>query len=65
MSATVADFSKSDRSIGKHGKSYSLRKLRFDPELFRRRERGESLCALATDYGVHHSTLARFIERLE
>lgn len=68
MSAIPTDFRQPDGSIGRAGNSCSwrreLRKLRPDAELFCRRARGEFLRALA-DYGMRHSTLPRFMERLE
>ena len=40
-----------------------LRRLRPDGELYRRRAAGESLRALARDYGVAHTTLGRHFAR--
>ncbi len=40
-----------------------LRRLRPDAELYRRRADGESLRALAPDYGVAHTTLSRHFAR--
>ena len=40
-----------------------LRRLVPDPELFRRRAAGETLRALAPDYGVRHTTLGRYFSR--
>jgi hypothetical protein len=40
-----------------------LRRLRPDAELYRRRAAGESLRALAPDYGVAHTTLGRYFAR--
>jgi hypothetical protein len=40
-----------------------LRRLRADRELYRRRAGGESLRALAADYGVAHTTLSRHFAR--
>ena len=40
-----------------------LRRLRPDGELYRRRAAGESLRALARDYGVAHTTLSRHFAR--
>lgn len=42
-----------------------LRRLVSDSELLRRRASGEPLRALASDYGVAHTTLARFFARSE
>jgi hypothetical protein len=42
-----------------------LRRLAADGELIRRRAAGEPLRALAVDYGVAHTTLARFFARPE
>jgi len=69
VSATPAHLGQPDHIIGRDGKSYprrrELRKLRPDAEPFRRRARGVSPRTLAADYGPDHSTLARFMERLE
>ncbi len=40
-----------------------LRRLKPDPELYRRRATGETLRALAPDYGVAHTTLSRHFAR--
>jgi hypothetical protein len=40
-----------------------LRRLQADRELYRRRAAGESLRALASDYGVVHTTLSRHFAR--
>ncbi len=42
-----------------------LRRLRPDPELYRRRVQGESLRALARDYRVAHTTLSRHLARAQ
>ena len=42
-----------------------LRRLVPDAELVRRRAAGETLRALAADYGVAHTTLARYFARPE
>jgi hypothetical protein len=42
-----------------------LRRLVPDPELVRRRAAGETLRALAADYGVAHTTLGRYFARPE
>ena len=42
-----------------------LRRLRPDAELYRRRVEGESLRALARDYGVVHTTLSRHLARAQ
>jgi lambda repressor-like predicted transcriptional regulator len=42
-----------------------LRRLRPDGELYRRRAAGESVRALAPDYGVAHTTLSRHFARPE
>src|SRR5262245_47520481 len=42
-----------------------LRRLVPDPELLRRRAAGEPLRALASDYGVAHTTLGRYFARPE
>jgi hypothetical protein len=46
-------------------RSRRLRRLVPDPELFRRRAAGETLRALASDYGVRHTTLSRFFSSPE
>jgi len=46
-------------------KSRRLRRLAPGEALFARRAAGESLRALAPDYGVHHTTLGRFFRRPE
>jgi len=42
-----------------------LRRLAPDAELVRRRAAGETLRALAADYGVAHTTLGRYFARAE
>jgi hypothetical protein len=42
-----------------------LRKLVPDRDLIRRRAAGEPLTELASDYGVAHTTLSRYLERSE
>ena len=46
-------------------KSRRLRRLVPDPELVERRAGGESVRALAEDYGVHHTSLVRYLQRPE
>jgi hypothetical protein len=43
----------------------SLRRLRADAELVRRRAAGASFRSLAADYGVAHTTLSRYLARNE
>lgn len=46
-------------------RSRRLRRLVADAELVRRRAAGETLRALASDYGVTHTTLGRYFARPE
>lgn len=62
-------FTPPGRVRGRDGKLYPARltprKLRTDAALYRRRAAGESLRALADDYGVHPTTLWKHFRKLE